>query len=121
MYTQIILLKFLEKMILYSIRTSRIRSYKKLDTRQSENLIEFPRNISFNSSENCRSLFSTVKRFQTYFGFVVVQFFELGHTIKSGCFRHLENVRAPTYVVAMIVFVDISMRIDSVSRSTNIF
>ena len=55
--------------------------------------------------------------FKTYFGYVVVQFFELGHTMKSQCFRHLENVDASTYVVAMIVFVDISMRIDFYSKS----
>ena len=29
--------------------------------------------------------------FKTYFGFVVVQFFELGHTMKSLCFRHLRT------------------------------
>ena len=37
---------------------------QKLDTWQSENLIEFPRNISYHSSANCRSLFGNVKRFQ---------------------------------------------------------
>ena len=38
--------------------------------------------------------------FKNYFGLnVVEEFFELGHIIKSRCFRHLENICALTYGV----------------------
>ena len=39
--------------------------FKILDTRQSEILIEFSRNILFNSPKNSRSLLRNLQRFQT--------------------------------------------------------
>ena len=39
--------------------------FKILDTRQSEILIEFSRNIPFNSPKNSRSLLRNLQRFQT--------------------------------------------------------
>ena len=41
--------------------------FKMLDTRQSEILFEFSRNILFNSYENSRYLFRNLKRFQILF------------------------------------------------------
>ena len=63
---------------------------KKLDTRQSDILIEFSRNISLILLRIVDLCLELTSDFKAYFGFIVVQFFELGHTMKSRCYRHLE-------------------------------
>ena len=71
--------------------------FKILDTRQSEILIEFSRNIPFNSPKNSRSLLRNrlillrivnlclqiSSDFKRYLGFEIKEIVELGHTIKS--------------------------------------
>ena len=60
--------------------------FKILHTRQSEIILEFPRENSSNPFLNCRSCFRNVRRFNYHFGFVVEEIIELGHP-KISMFR----------------------------------
>ena len=53
--------------------------FKILHTRQSEIILEFPRENSSNPFLNCRSCFRNVRRFNYHFGLVVEEIIELGH------------------------------------------
>ena len=86
------------KIRLHSVDTQQPGSvFKILHTRQSEIILEFPRENSSNPFFNCRSCFRNVRRFNYHFGFVVEEIIVLGHT-KISMFRPLEKIRILTPV-----------------------
>ena len=74
--------------------------FKKLDTGSlifSSNFHEIFHLILLRIIALCLEMPSDSESF--FFGFVVEQLFELGHTMKSLCSRHLENIHALTHRV----------------------
>lgn len=71
--------------------------YKKLDTRQSEiltNFLEIVRLIPLRTEDICFEISSDCK----YILWLKVEAtVELGHRVKSQCFRHLENIQVLTH------------------------
>ena len=71
--------------------------YKKLDTRQSEilsNFLEIVRLIPLRTEHICLEISSDCKY---CLGLKVEATVELGHRVKSQCFRHLENIQVLTH------------------------
>ena len=71
--------------------------FKKLGTRQSEiltNFLEIARLIPLKTKDICLEMSSDYKYF---LGLKVEATVELGHRVKSQCFRHLENIQVLTH------------------------
>ena len=71
--------------------------FKILDTQQSETLTNFPeiaRLIPIRTQDICLEISSDCKY---CLGLKVEATVELGHRVKSQCFRHLENIQVLTH------------------------